>query len=105
MNGIDKFVSEAMPIQKEEKASVKPAAKARPIFKPSSTSGRDFIPIGQRKWIDIETQESNDPCCFQVPKLSLNYHDTVKLIEKSMEQSIMTKLLMDARKAIRQQWM
>ena len=68
VNGIDKFVREAMPIQKEEKASVKPAAKARPIFKPSSTSGWGFILIGQRKWIDIETQESNYPCCFQVSK-------------------------------------
>ena len=57
-----------MPIQKEEKASVKPAAKARPIFKPSYTSGWGFILIGQRKWIDTETQESNDPCCFQVSK-------------------------------------
>ena len=65
MNGIDKFVREAMPIQEEEKASGKPAAKARPILKPSSTSGWD--PIEQRQWIDIETQESNDPYCFQVP--------------------------------------
>ena len=39
VNGIDKFVREAMPIQEEEKASVKPAAKAGPILKPSSTSG------------------------------------------------------------------
>ena len=68
VNGIGKFVREAMPIQKEEKASGKPAAKARPIFKPSSTSGWGCILIGQRKWIDIETQESNDPCCFQVSK-------------------------------------
>ena len=28
MNGIDKFVREAMPIQEEEEASGKPAAKA-----------------------------------------------------------------------------
>ena len=57
-----------MPIQKEEKASVKITAKTRPILKPSSTSGWGFILIGQRKWIDIETQESNDPCCFQMSK-------------------------------------
>ena len=69
VNGIDKFVREAMPIQEEEKASGKPAAeKARPILKPSSTSGWDFIPIRQRKWIDIEKQESKDPYCFQVSK-------------------------------------
>ena len=36
VNGIDKFVREAMPIQEEKKASGKPAAKARPILKPSS---------------------------------------------------------------------
>ena len=69
MNGIDKFVREAMPIQEEEKASEKPAAKARPILKPSSTSGWDFTPIEQRQWTDIETQESKDPFCFQVSKI------------------------------------
>ena len=57
-----------MPIQEEEKASVKCDANARPIFKLSSTSGWDFTPIEQRQWIDIETQESNDPYCFQVSK-------------------------------------
>ena len=31
VNGIDKFVREAMPIQEEEKAAVKPAAEAKPI--------------------------------------------------------------------------
>ena len=69
MNGIDKFVREAMPIQEEEKATWKPAAKARPILKPSSTSGWDSVPIGQRQWIDIETQEFKDYCCFQVSNL------------------------------------
>ena len=61
VNGIDKFVREAMPIQEEEKASGKPATKARPILKPSS-------PVEQRQWIDIGTQESNDPYCFHVSK-------------------------------------
>ena len=68
VNGIDTFVREVMPIQEEEKASVNTLAKARPILKPSSTSGWDFTPIEQRQWIDIEIQESNDPCCFQVSK-------------------------------------
>ena len=68
MNGIDKFVREAMPIQEEEKASGKPAATARPILKPSSISDVNCVPGGQRKWIDIETQESNAPYCFQVSK-------------------------------------
>ena len=57
-----------MPIPEEDKASGKPAAKARPKLKPSSTSGWDFIPIEQRQSIDIETQESNDPYSFQVSK-------------------------------------
>ena len=70
VNGIDKFVREAMPIQVEEKALGKPAAKTRPVLKPSSTSDVNFIPVGQRKWIDIETQESNDPHRSQVPKLA-----------------------------------
>ena len=68
VNSIGYFVREAMPIQEEEKASVKPAAKARSILKPSSTSGCGFIPVEQRQWIDIETQLSNDLCCFQVSK-------------------------------------
>ena len=68
MNGIDKFVREAMPIQEEEKASAKPVAKVRPILKPSSISDVNSIPVGQGKWIDIETRESNDPYCFQVSK-------------------------------------
>ena len=68
VNGIDKFVREAMPIQEEEKGSGKPAVKARPIWKPSSTSGWDFTLIEQRQWIDIETEESKEPYCFQVSK-------------------------------------
>ena len=68
VNGIDKFAREAMPIQEEEKASGKPAAKTRPVLKPSSTSGWGFTPVEQRQWIDIGTQESQDPCCFQVSK-------------------------------------
>ena len=66
MNGIDKFVRETMPIQDEERASGKPAAKARPMLEPSSTSGRDFTPVEQRQWIDIEMQVSGGPCCFRV---------------------------------------
>ena len=50
-----------MPIQEEERASVKPAAKARPTLKPAPTSKWDFIP-------DIEVQRSKDPDCFQMSK-------------------------------------
>ena len=68
VNGIDTFVREAMPIQEEEKASKKPAAKARPILKPSSASCWDCTLVEQKQWIDTETQESKDPYCFQVSK-------------------------------------
>ena len=68
VNGIDKFLREVMPIQEEEKASGKPAAQARPILEPSSTSGWDFTPMEQRQWVDVEIQESKDPHCFQVSK-------------------------------------
>ena len=67
VNGVEKYVREAVPIQ-EERASVKPAAKARRILKPSSTSNWNFVPMGQRKWIDIEVKRSKDPCCFQMSK-------------------------------------
>ena len=97
MSGVDKFVREAVPIQEEGKASGKPAAKARPVLKPSSTSDVNFILVEQRRWIDIETQESND-LFFQCQNSSLDCLDTVKkFIEKQMEQSIMTKLFMNAR--------
>ena len=54
-----------MPIQEEEKASGKPAEKARPIRKPSSKSGWEE----QKQWIDIDIQESKDPYCFRVSKV------------------------------------
>ena len=61
VNGVEKYVREAMPIQEEERASVKPAEKARPTLKPSSTSKWDFIP-------DIEVQRSKDRYCFLMSK-------------------------------------
>ena len=67
MNGIDKFVRDAMPIQEEEKASGKPAAKETNTEVVINKWLR-FAPIKQRPWIDIETQESKDPYCFQVSK-------------------------------------
>ena len=57
-----------MPIQEGEEASGRPAAKAKPILKPASTSSWNFIPIEQRKWIDIEVPRSKDLCCFQMSK-------------------------------------
>ena len=46
VNGIDKFVREAVPILEQETASGKPAAKATPLLKPSSTRGWDFYSYG-----------------------------------------------------------
>ena len=101
MNGIDKFVREAMPIQEEEKASVKRAAKARPILKPSSTSDVNFTLIEQRQWIDIEIQESKGVLLFSSVKIhhSITSTQSKKFIEKKMEECIMTKLSMNARQS------
>ena len=99
MKGIDKILREAMPIQEEEKASVKPAAKARPILKPSSTSGWYSTPVEQRQWIDIEIQESKDLILFKNQNSLLDCFDIAKkLIDKKMQESITTKLQMNARK-------
>ena len=68
VNGVEKYVREAMLIQEEERASGKPAAKSKPKLKPSSPSNWNFIPVGQRKWIDIEGKRSKDPYCFQMSK-------------------------------------
>ena len=68
MNGVGNFLREGMPIREEEEASGNPAAEARPTLKPSSISDENFILIGQRKWIDIETHESNDTYCFEMSK-------------------------------------
>ena len=84
VNGIDKFVREAMPIQEEEKASQKPATKARPILKPSSTSGWDFTPMEQRQWFDIERQESKDFLWFWSVKI---HHSVASTQSKSLSRS------------------
>ena len=83
VNGIDKFVREAMPIQEEEKASVKPAAKARPIPKPSSTSDVNFTLIDQRQWIDIEIQESKGVLLFSSVKI---HHSITSTQSKSLSR-------------------
>ena len=71
VNGVEKYVRETMQIQGEE-ASVRPAAKARPILKPSSTSNPNFIPMKDRRWIEIEVQKSKDRSCYQMSKFITN---------------------------------
>ena len=78
VNGVDKYVTESMLIKKEEDiASGKPIAKARPRQKPTMTLTPVSIPVRERKWMDIETQRSNDHKCFDVSKAvtRLRRHD------------------------------
>ena len=59
-------------------ASGKTIAEARPRQKPTVTLTSVSIPVNERKWIDIETQRSNDHTCFEVSKAvtRLLRHDT-----------------------------
>ena len=98
VNGVEKYVREAMPIEEEERVSVKPAAKARPTLKPSSTSNWNFVPVEQRKWIDIEVKRSQDLYCFQMSKFILNYFDTRKFVVKKMSEFLKIELLSNVRK-------
>ena len=70
VNGVDRYVTEAMPTAKEENtALVKPTiTTARPRQKPTATLTSISIPVLNRIWIDIETQRSNDLKCFEVSK-------------------------------------
>ena len=77
VNGVDKFVREAMPIQEEGKASVKPVAKA--------------------------TQESNDPYCFQVSKFITRLLRHNQKVYRAADGAVHYDLVIDAcKKAIRQ---
>ena len=67
-----------MPVQEEERASGRPAAKAKPMLKRASTSEWKFIPVGQRGWIDIEVQNFKDPYCFQNAKIHHEFTTTQK---------------------------
>ena len=69
VNGVDKYVTESMLTTKEEDiASAKPIAKARPRQKPTVTLTPVSILVRERRWMDIETQRSNDQKCFDVSK-------------------------------------
>ena len=64
VSGVEKYVTEAMPKQEGEEASGRPAAKAKPFLKLTSTS----IAMKDRRWIDIEVQKSKDQSCYQMSK-------------------------------------
>ena len=69
VNGVDRYVTESMPTAKEgDTAWRKPIAKARPRQKPTVTLTSISISVLERIWIDIETQLSNDPTCYEVSK-------------------------------------
>ena len=74
VNSVEKYVRQAMPIQEEERASVKLAAKARPRLVSSSTSNYNFIPMKQRKWIDIEVKKIQGP--LLLPDVTIHWSIT-----------------------------
>ena len=43
-------------------------APAQPTYEHPSISDMNYIPVGQKKWMETEAQESIDPYCFQVSK-------------------------------------
>ena len=80
VNGVDKFVREAMPIQEEEKSSGEPAAKARPILKSSSISDANFIPF----WKENMDWHWNTRIQWSLLFSSLEFHhSTTKTQSKS----------------------
>ena len=101
VSGVEKYVREAMPIQEEEEASVRPAAKAKPILKPASTSNPNFIPMKDRRWIDIEVQKSKNQSCHQMSKFITNLLRLIeKLVEKKMPEFLVIELLRNAIKKL-----
>ena len=69
VNRVDRYVTESiLTKEEEEKASVKPSAKARPRKKLTVTLTSISIPVLDRIWIDIEAQRSHDQKCFDVQK-------------------------------------
>ena len=85
VNGTNNLIRETVPIPEEEKTSVKPTAKARPVLRPSSTSGWDFLLLDRDFLLTLK--HSKDPFCFQVSKfISRSLRHSHKFVEKLMEQ-------------------
>ena len=98
MNGVENDVREAMPIQEEERASVKPAAKSKPILKPSSTSNRIFIPMGQRNGSTLKCEDPRTFIASRCQNSLVNHFDTRKLVEKKMPEFLVIELFRNAKK-------
>ena len=89
VNGVEKYVREAVPIQ-EERASGKPAAKARPILKPSQQA-MELYSDGTEKKDRHWSEKIQGPLLLPDVKNSwLNYFDTRKLVEKKMPEFLST---------------
>ena len=97
VTGVENYVREAMPIQEEERSSVKPAAKSKPILKPSSTSNRIFIPMGQRNGATLKCKGPRTVIASRCQNSLVNYFDTRKLVEKKMPEFLMIELFRNAR--------
>ena len=83
-----------MPIQEEEKASGETRCKSEPIRRPSS------FRLDRENGRTLKHRNQMILAVFKCRNSSLDYYDTVKEFnEKLMEQSITTKLLMNARKS------
>ena len=68
--------------------------------KPSSTSGWDFTPLNRDNGLTLKYRNPRILIVFKCQNSSLDDFDAVnKLIEKKMEESFVTKLLMNARKS------
>ena len=82
VNCVDNNVTELMLTKEEEDtASGKPSAKARPRQKPTVTLTSVSTLVLERKWVDIETQRSDDQKCFEVSQANtrLLRHDQTVL--------------------------
>ena len=97
VNGVDKFVSEAMPTQEEEIASVKPIAKARRRPKSSATGIQTLFLLEKETGLTSKHRVQTILNLFKCRRLLLDNHDTVKkFLEELTEQSIVTTLLENA---------
>ena len=98
VNGVEKYVSEAMPIQEEERASGKPAAKARSMLKPSSTSNWNFYSDGTEKMDRHWSEKIQGPLLLPDVKIPwLSYFDTRKVVEEKMSEFLIVEMFINAR--------
>ena len=89
-----------MPIQAEEKASEKPAAKARPMLKRHQQVIGTLLLWNTDNGLTLKYRNPRILIVFKCQNSLLDCFDTVnEFVEKKMEESIMTKLLKNVRKS------